>query len=113
MEQILVFIDTALVEGRLTSVHPPPGDLMLQAFVNMLIATQALIGAGHYSGVSEQLVNILGRCDGQATPPDFVEGEALSELGELIQALIIAVDTEESPNGEGSKWAALRMARRV
>ena len=60
----------------------------LKAFGNMLDAVSDLINAQEYSQAIEQLQAIEKKCDGDATPPDFVVGEAASSLNAAIDALI-------------------------
>jgi len=111
--RILDFVNDSVSIGTLDAAHPPPGDQNLQAFISMLAEVRALIGVEPYSEVSKQLTSVLGKCDGQSPPPDFVEGEALPELAELIQALIDVLSSEESFDSEGSKWGALRKMGRL
>ena len=73
MTEILNFFDTAVGARTLTSVHPPPGNQLLNTF-RILLA-------------NENWHVALTRCDGKSVPPDFVEGLAREELHSRIQAI--------------------------
>lgn len=71
MTEILNFFDAAVGAGTLTSVHPPPGNQLLNAFRILLVHKNQKVA--------------LERCDGEHVPPDFVEGSAREELAQLIR----------------------------
>jgi len=73
MTKVLNFFDAAVGAGTLTSVHPPPGNQLLDVFRLLL--------------VNENWGVALQRCDGERIPPDFVEGSAREELVQMIRGL--------------------------
>ncbi len=57
----------------------------------MIEAAGDLIEAGDIDGACEQLGAALRKTDGEPRPPDFVEGEAASELAQRILDLMTAL----------------------
>jgi hypothetical protein len=82
---ILSFFD-ANVDGRLMGSGPGNSWHRVKALRNMLKAAGELVEDGFITEACEQLLDAYNRCDGQSKPPDFVEGEAASELAGMIQA---------------------------
>ena len=59
----------------------------MNAFINMIEAAGDLIEDGLYDEACGQLGAALKKCDGQATPPDFVTGDAVEVLKGMIEVL--------------------------
>jgi hypothetical protein len=86
---ILEFFDTAVEEGSLVGSGPAASAAgRLGALRNMLEAAETLIAAGATADACVQLQDALDRTDGERLPPDFVAGEASSQLASLIRALM-------------------------
>jgi hypothetical protein len=56
----------------------------------MIEAAGHLFTGGQLDDACRQLRDAYERCDGRPHPPDFVEGEAASELAAMIVAVIDA-----------------------
>jgi hypothetical protein len=57
----------------------------LNALINQIEAAGDLITAGQVAEGCDQLLDALRRTDGESPPPDFVTGEAASQLALLIE----------------------------
>ena len=85
---ILEFFDQSVSDGTL--VGNGPGNSArgrLNALRNMIEAAGNLIVNEDIEGACQQLQDAFNRTDGQFPPPDFVAGDAASELAILIQNL--------------------------
>jgi len=60
----------------------------LKAFGNMLNAADDLIQAGDYTRACTLLTDAYNRVDGDAPPPDFVNGAAREEIRDMINRLL-------------------------
>lgn len=85
---VLYFFDESVKNGTLIGVGPgKSANNRLNALRNMLVSAGNLIGAGDTSGACTQLLDAYKKTDGQPKPPDFVAGEAASELAAMIEQL--------------------------
>ncbi len=90
--QILAFFDESVEGGTLVGDGPGrSAQNRLDALRNMLEEAARRIEDGFYDEARAQLTDVYKKCDGQSPPPDFVAGDATSELAEMIQELIAAL----------------------
>jgi len=93
--EILAYFNDAVADGTL--VGSGPGNSAagrLNALQNMIESAQDLIEAGDFAGACTQLLAAHGKTDGEARPPDFVQGEAAIELAALIMDLYARLGCE-------------------
>ena len=82
---ILDFIESSLDDGSLVGNGPGrSANGRLGALINMIEAAEGLAEAGLLAEAYELLLNAYNRCDGETRPPDFVAGEAASQLEQLL-----------------------------
>ncbi|MFC1578033.1 hypothetical protein ACFL36_03370 [Thermodesulfobacteriota bacterium] len=94
IEDILTSFDTWV---GATLVGKGPGNSAngrLNALRNMLETAGDLIHIGDIEGACGQLKAALGKCDGDSPPPDFVSGDAVTELSEMILDLMESLGCE-------------------
>lgn len=85
---VLYFFDESVKNGTLIGLGPgKSAKNRLNALRNMIVSASNLIGAGDTSGACTQLMDAYKKTDGQPRPPDFVAGEAASELAAMIEQL--------------------------
>ena len=85
IQQILDFIEISVSEGTLEGIGPgKSAENRLNALINMLESAKDFIIAEDFVNAFDQLVDVLGKCDGDISPPDFVTGEAREELANLV-----------------------------
>ena len=84
---IITFIRQSQTSGILVGLGNQP-DKKIDALVNMIETVGDLINAGDLEKACQQLSIILLKCDGQSTPPDFVDGTAREELVTRIEDLM-------------------------
>lgn len=95
IENILDFFDESVENGSLVGSGPgQSGNNRLNALRNMIEAAGDLVEAGDISGACTQLLDAYRKTDGQPRPPDFVTGEAASELAAMIQQLMETLGCE-------------------
>jgi hypothetical protein len=89
MQAIMDFFDQAVVDGTIVGRGPCDRaiQLRLKAFRHMLKAAGDLIDGEYYGLACLQLRRILWRCDDRRIPPDFIQGEAVSQLAVMIEEL--------------------------
>jgi hypothetical protein len=76
-------------DGSLTGDGPGnSAEHRLNALRNMIESAGYMIEQGQYEEACQQLMDVYRRVDGQPRPPDFVTGEAASQLAELILDLM-------------------------
>ncbi len=86
---LLDFIEKSVAAGSLVGSGPGrSGEHRLGALLNMIEAAYGLVDAGHTDGACSQLSAVLWRTDGLSFPPDFVEGEAVTEVAERVRTLL-------------------------
>ena len=86
--EILDFVDTSVDGGTLTGDGPGnSAEKRLNALINMIEAAGDLVEDGDIEGACQQLLDAYKKTDGEPKPPDFVAGEAASELADMIQDL--------------------------
>jgi hypothetical protein len=94
-DDILEFFDESVADGILTGDGPGiSADNRLNALENMLEMAGDLIDIGDTEGACVQLGAALNKCDGASPPPDFVAGEAATELHNMILELMDALGCE-------------------
>ena len=90
--RILDFFDTSVesetLEGDGTGNS---AEKRLNALRNMIEAARDLIAAGDIDAACQQLQDVYNRTDGETPPPDFVTGEAASELATMILELMAEI----------------------
>jgi hypothetical protein len=90
--RILEFFDQSVKDGTLEGDGPGmSAGRRLTALRNMIIAAGGFIADGQLDEACEQLLAAYRRTDGDPQPPDFVKGEAASELANQILALLESV----------------------
>jgi hypothetical protein len=83
------FFDESAGIGELKGQGPArSADNRLNALRNMLENAAVLIEGDFYQEACDQLLDAYEKCDGEATPPDFVVGDAAADLAERILAVI-------------------------
>jgi len=86
---ILAFFDTSVDDGILLGDGPGnSAEKRLNALRNMIEAAGDLIENELFEEACQQLLDAYRRMDGQPKPPDFVTGEAVTELATMIQELM-------------------------
>lgn len=89
---IIDMFDEAVEDGSLYGVgHGNSAVHRLNALRHMLLAAGDLIDAGAYEQACRQLASAWAKTDGLPRPPDFVGGEAASELAAMIADLMAAI----------------------
>ncbi|MHC4259697.1 MAG: hypothetical protein ACYSTF_04705 [Planctomycetota bacterium] len=95
LEHILEFIDTSVANGAIEGSGPgKSASNRLNALINMFEATSDLIAGGYLEDACGRLTAILKKCDGQVPPPDFISGEAVEELADMILQLMEDLECE-------------------
>jgi ELWxxDGT repeat protein len=95
ISDILDFIDDSVASDTLAGDGPGnSAEHRLNALINMIEAAGDLIQQGDIEAACQQLLDAYRKTDGQPRPPDFVTGEAASELAEMIQELRISLGCE-------------------
>lgn len=85
---ILSFYDSSVSNGTLAGSGPGNSAKgRLKALKNMIEAAEYFIIAGNTAGACQQLMEAYNRTDGLPRTPDFVAGQAASELAPMIQDL--------------------------
>ena len=95
IDAILNFFDES-VEAE-TIVGDGPGNSAngrLNALRNMLEMAGDFINIGEIEDACEQLKNALSKCDDDSPPPDFVTGESVSALYDMIEELMEGLGCE-------------------
>src|SRR5262249_42659099 len=88
IDSLIRAVNEAVANGTLTGTGPGRSqDGRLNAWVNMLNASQLMIESGNVVGVCDQLRDAYGFIDGLPEPPDLVTGSAAPALAALIQAV--------------------------
>lgn len=95
---ILAFFDESVENGTLEGRGCLPGvaAFRLRALRCMIKAASDLIEGQWYELACGQLRLIYWRCDGQPWPPDFVKGEAVLELANMIKNIMTSLGCESS-----------------
>lgn len=87
--RILDFFDMSVQSETLQGDGPgDSAEKRLNALRNMIEAARDLTGAGDIDAACQQLQDVYNRTDGDTPPPDFVMGEAASELATMIMELM-------------------------
>ncbi len=86
---ILAFFDESVAQGTLQGCGrwPCMANMRLKAFRHMIKAAGDLIDGEWYGLACLQLRRILLRCDEKPWPPDFVKGEAIPQLTNMVEEL--------------------------
>jgi hypothetical protein len=93
--EILSFYDYFVENEDLTGVgQGNSANGRLNALRNMLEMAGDFINIGDIEGACGQLHAASKKCDGESPPPDFVTGEAVSDLYNMIVELIAALGCE-------------------
>ena len=89
IQNILDFFNQSVSDGTLVGYGPGNSpEKRLNALRNMIKAAGDLINAECYAQAIEQLESINKKTDGERRPPDFVVGEAIPTLNQMVKALI-------------------------
>lgn len=90
IQNILDFFDQSVSDGTLLGYGPGnSSEKRLNALRNMINAAgDLMINAECYAQVIEQLESINKKTDGEQRPPDFVIGEAVPILNQMVKDLI-------------------------
>jgi hypothetical protein len=89
IRSVIDFFNSAVAHGDLVGIGPVPqaADGRLIALGNMLAQTEYYIDNSLIPEACEQLSDIYLKTDGNPLPPDFVSGDATSDLAAGIQVL--------------------------
>lgn len=86
---LLAFFDDAVEGGSLVGDGPgKSAENRRDALRNMLVAAGGMIADGEHGEACKQFADAYDRTDGEAQPPDFVEGSAATELRTRIAVLL-------------------------
>lgn len=89
IQATLDFFDASVDDGTLVGDGPGnSAENRLNALRNMIETAGDLIEDGLLDDACQQLQDVYKKTDGEPRPPDFVTGEAASELAILIQDLL-------------------------
>ena len=94
IDAILDFFDESVADGALGNGRGNSANGRLNALRNMLEMAGDLIDIGDIEGACGQLNAASRKCDGDSPPPDFVTGEAVSELYDMILELMAELGCE-------------------
>jgi len=95
IDDILELFDDSVANGSLTGDGPgKSANGRLNALRNMLDMAGDLIAIGDIEGACGQLKAASRKCDGERKPPDFVAGDAVNELYEMIVELMAELGCE-------------------
>jgi hypothetical protein len=96
--EVLDFIDTSVDQGTLMGDGPGnSAEKRLNALRNMIEAASDLIEHGEIEKACQQLMDAYKKTDGLTppeSPPDFVTGDAASELASMLQVLMTSLGCE-------------------
>jgi hypothetical protein len=105
IDALLDFIDESVAAGSLVgSGLGRSGEHRLGALLNMIEAASGLVDAGHTDGACTQFSTVLRRTDGLLLPPDFVEGEAATEVAERVRTLLSDLGCETIVGRQEQGW---------
>jgi hypothetical protein len=106
INNIIAFFDTSVASGSITGNEKgkanddslltlqrdvetgkknKSADNRLKAFRNMLEGAGQLIADGKLADACGKLESVFKKCDGNDTPPDFVDGSSSQKLAEMIK----------------------------
>ena len=92
---ILTFFDQSVSDGTLTGYgNGNSANNRLDSFRNQLQMASDLIDIGDIDGACVHLGVALEKCDGIFPPPDFIVGESVSELYNMIMELMAELGCE-------------------
>jgi hypothetical protein len=92
---ILDFFDASVADSSIVGIgNGSSGNGRLNALKNMLKMAGDLINIGDIEGACDQLKAAQKKCDGDSSPPDFVSGDAVTELNYMITELMIELGCE-------------------
>ena len=95
IDAILTFFDDSVADGSLEGDGPgKSAEGRLYALRNMLEMASDLINIDDIEGACLQLNAVIGKCDGYLRPKDFVTGEAVTELYNMILELMEKLECE-------------------
>ena len=96
IDTILDFFDESVADGTLEGHgRGNSANGRLNALRNMLEMAGDLIAIDDIEGACRQLNAALRKCDGESRPPDFVTGEVVTDLYDMILELIDELGCEE------------------
>ena len=95
MADIIAFFDAGVAAETITGIPKAKlsSDDREAAFREVLIEAQDLIQAELYAEGSRKLKAALRACDGDTSPPDYIEGDDVPTLAGMIDDLIIYLET--------------------
>ena len=90
LKYILDFFDKSVADGRIVGTGRNPWLAKLRLFFmrEMLVIAKELLEQEKNDWACFTLERAYLRCDGENRPPDFVFGEAVTELNDMIHALM-------------------------
>ena len=95
IDDILTFFDQSVANGTLEGYGPGnSANGRLNALRNMLEMAGDLIAIGDIEDACGQLKSALNKCDGETPPPDFVTGEGVEGLHDMILELMAKLGCE-------------------
>jgi hypothetical protein len=98
VDGILQFFDDAVDDGTLqgSGKFEWLANLRLWLTRKTLSSAVKAVEQGHTRQALSKLEKVYRRCDGEKRPRDFVEGQAVAQLAEMIQTLKAGLDDESS-----------------
>jgi hypothetical protein len=95
IDATLTFFEQSVANGSITGYgHGNSANNRLDAFRTKLQMASDLIDIGDIDGACVHLGVALEKCDGIFPPPDFIVGESVSELYDMILELMIELGCE-------------------
>lgn len=90
--EILDFFDASVENGSLKGTGLGRwARARLSTMRRMIVAAGECLEEGLIEEACLQLQDTFDRCDGEATPPDFVEGDAALELSHMVLDLMTSL----------------------
>jgi len=92
---IMDFFDNCVNVATIVGIGPGNSATnRLNVIRNMLMAATNFIGVADYGGACLQLDDIYNKCDGLNNPPDFVAGDSVLDLADMINNLMVSLACE-------------------
>jgi beta propeller repeat protein len=88
-QELLAFYNDGLANQTLAGVGPgKSAPNRANALRNMIEAAGDLVASGRNAAAKSQLEDILKKCDGKGSPPDFIAGTARADMEARVRAII-------------------------
>ena len=95
IQELIEFFNESIADGSIEGIgRGNSANGRLNALRNILETASDLIDIDDIEGACGQLKAALKKCDGASPPPDFVQGEAVEELNDMISDLMAELGCE-------------------